>query len=70
MVRHDSIASSTAFTDDSEWEKVQFEMDASVDAFSDSESLSLSHHDIGRKKKQAYAEVVKRNYPVPVAAAS
>jgi len=67
LARHDSIVSSTGFTDDSDWEKVPFEMDA-VDAFSDCESLSLSQRDLGRKK--AYSDVVKRTYVMPIATAS
>lgn len=67
LARHDSIASSTGFTEDSDWEKVQFELDG-VDAFSDCESLSLSQRDLGRKK--AYADVVKRTYALPIATAS
>jgi len=44
LARHDSVMSSSGFTDDSEWENVQFEMDG----------------DIPVGKRDAYADVVKR----------
>ncbi|PVF96544.1 hypothetical protein CPB86DRAFT_786904 [Serendipita vermifera] len=60
VARHDSISSSTGFTDDSEWENVYFEMDG-VDGFPTTTSVKI----IG--PKHAYADVVKRPFVGPVA---
>lgn len=61
--RGDSI-SSAAFSDDSGWEEIVFEMD--VDAFGD-EEMSLSTRDLAGRKR-GYADVVRGSF-VPLVGA-
>jgi hypothetical protein len=66
VTRHDSISSSTGFTDESDWENVQFGMDG-VDGFTrvpTTTSIKVTG------PKLAYADVVKRPIASPVATAS